>query len=256
MDLLVSNIQHFSVGDGEGIRTTVFLKGCNLRCPWCHNPETWVCETQVLRYENIGREEICGKKMSIEEIVTDVLSDKAFYEESGGGVTISGGEAMLQADGVTLLASRLQQEGVSVLVDTAGNVPYEAFKKVNAYVDGYLFDYKTDSSEAYEQIIGGDLRRIRENIRRLLHDRKAVRIRIPLIPDFNIEEESIRGMCRDLRELGVHNVDLLPFHRLGIGKYKALGMQYPYEQAESITKEKLEKIKQEFSNYFCTKLEI
>lgn len=100
MELNVSHIQHFSVGDGAGLRTTVFLKGCNLRCPWCHNPETWSSETQILRYEQIGKEVISGKKLRIEEIVEDVLTDKDFYESSGGGVTISGGEAMLQAAGV------------------------------------------------------------------------------------------------------------------------------------------------------------
>lgn len=251
----MSNIQHFSVGDGAGIRTTVFLKGCNLRCPWCHNPETWSSETQTLRYDRIGKEEICGKMLRVEEIVKDVLSDKDFYEESGGGVTISGGEAMLQAESVAVLSAALHQNGVSVLIDTAGNVPYASFELTNPYIDGYLFDYKTDEAEKYA-MFGGDLTLIRNNIRALLRDGKDVRIRVPLIPDFNTSEAAVRGICRTLRELAVKKVDLIPFHRMGSGKYKALGLAYPYQDAIPISNEQLEEIQDMFSTYFQTKVEI
>ncbi len=254
MELNLSNIQHFSVGDGPGIRTTVFLKGCNLRCPWCHNPETLSTQPQILRYENLNKEEICGKRLTVEEIVENLLADKCFYDESGGGATISGGEAMLQADGVKELAEKLQQNGVSVFIDTAGNLPYDAFKKVNPYVDGYLFDYKTDESEKYARI-GGDLSLIRNNIKKLIGDGMYLRIRIPLIPDFNTHKSELRNICRTLEALGVNTVDLIPFHRMGSGKYKALGLTYEYENVTPQTAEEIEEIKRIFSKYFNTTVE-
>lgn len=255
MELNVSNIQHFSVGDGDGIRTTVFLKGCNLHCPWCHNPETISSEEQTLHYENIGKTETCGKKMSVSEIVAEVLQDKEFYDESNGGVTISGGEAMLQPDGVLLLAKALKEQGVSVFIDTAGNVPYVQFEKVNPYVDGYLFDYKTDSDEKFREVVGGNLQLVRENIEHLIKAGKEVHIRIPLIPGFNTDQASIQNICKSLQKLGVTIVDLLPFHKMGSGKYKALGMAYSYENVELLTKEEIENIKCEFHNYFKTNVE-
>lgn len=254
MELNISNIQHFSVGDGPGIRTTVFLKGCNLRCPWCHNPETWSAQPQLLRYDKVDQEEICEKILRIEEIVADVLGDKSFYDESGGGVTVSGGEAMLQAAGVAKLSEALRQNGVSVLIDTAGSVPYAAFAQTNPYVNGYLFDYKTDEGEKYARI-GGDLRLIRENIQNLIRDGMDVRIRIPLIPDFNTSKPCVQSICQTLGTLGVKTVDLIPFHRMGSGKYKALGIPYAYETVTPLSAAETEEIRQVFSEYFYTTIE-
>ena len=254
MKLDVSKIQHFSVGDGPGIRTTVFLKGCNLRCPWCHNPETWSAEPQILRYDNINKEEICGKKLSIEEIVKDALDDKEFYDVSGGGVTVSGGEPMLQADGVAALAESLRESGVSVLIDTAGSVPYAAFEKTNPFARGYLLDYKTDQREKYA-LIGGDLRLIRENIQSLIRDGMDVRIRIPLIPNWNTDDAAVQNICGTLTGLGVETVDLIPYHRMGSGKYRALGISYAYENVSPLPAEQIEKIRQVFSEYFHTTVE-
>lgn len=255
MYLNISNIQHFSVGDGPGIRTTIFVKGCNLHCPWCHNPETISSKQQILHYEDIDKTVTSGKRMSIEEIVEDALCDFDFYEESGGGVTLSGGEVMLQVEMASLLAKALQEKGVSVWIDTAGKVPYESFQRMNLYVDGYLFDYKTPEDEKYRKIVGGDLTLISDNLRKLIEDGKNVRVRIPLIPGFNTQDEEIEMMCKNLHDIGATKVDLLPFHRMGSGKYRALGMKYQYEQTEPISKERLEQIKQQFSKCFETTLE-
>lgn len=254
MELNLSNIQHFSVGDGPGIRTTVFLKGCNLRCPWCHNPETQAPQPQLLRYDSLGREELCGKRYSIAQIVQEVLGDKAFYDESGGGVTISGGEPLLQAEGAAELSQALRQSGVSVLIDTAGSLPYAAFEKLNPYVNGYLFDYKTDDAEKYADI-GGDLKTVRENLQRLLCAGVSLRVRVPLIPGFNTDDASVQGICGALQRLGVENVDLIPFHRMGSGKYKALGMSYAYENTAPPAAGRVEEIRRTFSDHFHTTVE-
>jgi len=149
----ISNIQHFSVGDGEGIRTTVFFKGCNLRCPWCHNPENLTAHPAVLQYRSTGRTETLGRLVSAEEILPELLEDQDFYNESNGGVTFSGGEAMLQASELVSLARILKENGISVLVDTAGCVNYSSFQKLNPFVAGYLFDFKTAEEDKYQEIL-------------------------------------------------------------------------------------------------------
>lgn len=252
--LNISNIQHFSVGDGDGIRTTVFLKGCNLRCPWCHNPENLDKEPAVLQYQSTGKTEILGRLVSAEEILPALLEDKAFYEESNGGVTFSGGEAMLQATELVPLVSRLKDHGMSILMDTAGCVPYSSFQKLNPYVAGYLFDFKTADEGKYKHI-GGNLALVTENIRRLKEDGMTVFIRIPLIPHFNCDPESANSICRHLRDIGIDSVELIPFHRLGSAKYEAMGLDYPYRNQEPLTQNELTEIEKIYKKYFLVKTE-
>ena len=253
MKLNISNVQHFSVGDGAGIRTTVFFKGCDLCCPWCHNPENLSEAPSTLCYERLGKTEVLGREVTVEELLPELLEDKDFYETSGGGVTLSGGEVMLQSEGAAILAEKLKAQGVSVLIDTAGCVPYERFKRLNASVEGYLFDFKTASAEDYKGI-GGDLDLVKENLSRLLKEGVNVTVRIPLIPDFNNSEDSVEAICLCLQELGVGLVEVLPFHRLGIGKYEAMGLDYPYKDYQSFSLERLEEIKTQYAKYFEVKI--
>ena len=252
--LNISNIQHFSVGDGEGIRTTVFFKGCNLRCPWCHNPENLCKEPTTLHYKATGKTETLGQLITEEEVLSELLEDKDFYDESNGGVTFSGGEAMLQASELVPLAKLLAENGVSVLVDTAGCVPYASFQMLNPFVTGYLFDFKTADGDQYREI-GGDLGLVVENITRLREDGVAVRIRIPLIPGFNTSPRSTQAICEHLRDVGIQHVDLLPFHRLGSAKYEAMGLKYAYQTQQPLTKDDLGKIEAIYKTYFSVKIE-
>lgn len=251
--LNISNIQRFSTGDGNGIRTTVFFKGCNLRCPWCHNPENITSEPVEMNYPDETK--VCGKLLSAEDILSEILKDKDYYEESNGGVTFSGGECMLQAKDSLELAKLIKNENISLVVDTAGCVDYKNFEILNPYVDEYLFDFKCASEEKYKNIISGDFTLIYENLKRLLRDGKKVRIRIPLIPDFNTDKESIRRICEKICGLGFTSADLLPFHRLGVGKYEALGLIYPYKDTKPFSKDILENIKKEYLNYIDIKIE-
>lgn len=254
MKLNISNIQHFSVGDGEGIRTTVFFKGCNLCCPWCHNPENLSFAPVTLRYTAIDKTEVLGKKVAVEDILPELLEDSDFFAQSKGGVTLSGGEVMLQTEGAAALVKKLNEYGIPVLIDTAGCVPYNAFEKMNPFVQGYLFDFKTADEKKYEEI-GGDLKMVMQNLIRLISDGANVQVRIPLIPDFNTDKDSVLKICGALIEIGIGEVELLPFHRLGSAKYEALGMDYRYKNFEPLSKEKLDEINEQYSNYFKTTME-
>ena len=252
--LNISKIQHFSVGDGDGIRTTVFCKGCNLRCPWCHNPENLAATPVTLCYKSTGKNETLGRRIDGDELTKELFEDEDFYRESGGGVTFSGGEAMLQADKIAKIAAILQGEGISVLIDTAGCVPYEYFELTNPFVDGYLFDFKTANGEKYRKI-GGDLELVCDNIRRLISSGARVDIRIPLIPNFNTSSEDISAICRHLCGIGIERVTLIPFHRLGGAKYEAMGLEYAYADQAPLTKQELTAIKAEFEKHFEVNIE-
>ncbi len=249
MNVHISHIQHFSVGDGDGIRTTVFFKGCNLHCPWCHNPETLSFEPTVLRYKTMGETVVCGKTVDTSDLLPELLEDAEFFEESGGGITLSGGEVLLQANGAAELASLLREHGVSTWIDTAGCVPYKVFETVNPFVDAYLFDVKTADPLQYERI-GGNLQTVTDNLSRLLADGKRVHVRIPLIPQFNTDAVSIEQLYNLLSQIGVTAVELLPFHRLGSAKYEAMELPYVYKDQEPLTAERLKQIKAQYETHF------
>ena len=253
MKLNISKIQHFSTGDGKGIRTTVFFKGCNLSCPWCHNPENLSFSQCLLTYKD-GKTELCGRQVDIDEILPELLEDKDFYDASEGGVTLSGGECMLQAEGVRTLSQKLSEHKVSVLVDTAGCVPYKNFETVNPHISGYLFDFKTADADKYENI-GGDLELVSENLSRLILDGINVNLRIPLIPDFNTDERSIFNICTHLTKIGIKQAGLLPFHRLGSAKYEALSKSYSYKDTPPLSLQTLESIKSQYSQYLKITIE-
>ena len=255
MKLNISDIQHFSLGDGDGIRSTVFFKGCNLHCPWCHNPETISSEPQILHYENLRGDHLCGRSMTVAEVLWDVLEDADFYRESGGGVTLSGGEAMLQADGAAELAKELRADGIHVIMDTAGCVPYTEFEKVKPYISQYFYDWKACCAQDYARVTGGDYTLILENMKSLIAEGQSVRARIPLIPGFNTGREYSERMCGCLLYAGVKEVDLLPFHRMGSGKYRALGLRYAYGSKPPLSVAEAEEVALIYRRYFQVKIE-
>lgn len=252
--MIVSAIQHFSVGDGDGIRTTVFLKGCNLICPWCHNPETQSALPEILTYKITGKSVSYGFEMSEEEIISEILEDFDFYGDDGG-VTFSGGEAMLYADGLYPLCAKLKEKGINIVMDTAGCVPKKNFEELTGLVNTWLYDYKTHDPDEYKKVIGGNHDTVYENLRYLLKSGENVRIRIPLIPDFNVDAEHAEKMSEKLIAAGAETVDLLPFHRLGSSKYTALGRNYAYAETEPMSKEKINEIASVFKKYFKVKIE-
>ena len=276
MKATIFDIERNSYVDGPGIRTTVFFKGCNLRCAWCHNPESQSPKYEMLFYKNkctgcgkckekcpnhlescelCGKctlycphdaREICGKEYTVDEVVREILKDKAFYEASGGGVTFSGGECMLQIDFLEDLLKECQKNGIHTAVDTAGYVPFEQFEQILPYTELILYDIKCFDSEKHKQYTGVGNELILENLKRLLATDKSVWIRIPIIPTVNDTEEEIRSIRSFLLSCGTpEKVELLPYHAMGEHKYAAIGKKVKMFSVPS--EEKIRQLKNIFS---------
>ena len=243
---MIFDIQHASVVDGPGLRTTVFFKGCNMKCKWCHNPESQAYEKQVMfhkekctgcgRCKNISRSdinficfndarEVCGKEYSADEVLENVVSDKAFYDNSGGGVTFSGGECMLQIDFLTEILKKCKSAGLHTAVDTAGNVPWDYFEKILPYTDLFLYDIKAVDSEIHKNFTGVSNNLILNNLTGLFARTANIRIRIPIIPGVNDTTAETRNIKKFLSEYKPLEIELLPYHSMGEHKYDALNMK-------------------------------
>jgi pyruvate formate lyase activating enzyme len=228
MKARIFNIQRFSLHDGAGIRTNVFFQGCNLRCAWCANPES-----QAVADAPGARE------WGVEELAGELVKDKPFFDKSGGGVTLTGGEPLLQADFVVALSRRLHELGVRVAVETAACVPPDAFQKVVAALDLIHIDLKHYDEEAHRRGVGVGLKQILENIRTALASGVPTVLRIPVIPGFSDAEADAHGFARLLTALGAGEVHLLPFHQMGESKYEKLGMAYAFAGKKQLHEEDL-----------------
>lgn len=243
MKAKIFEIKRFAVHDGDGIRTTVFFKGCPLRCVWCHNPEGLCAEEQDAFYQHkcIGcgeckkegfSTEDClgearvkyGREIELSELIPLLVEDRAFYENSGGGVTLSGGECLAQADFCAELLKRLKEMGIGTAVDTCGMVSRSAFDKVIPYTDVFLFDVKAIDEEVHKRCTGCSNKQIIENLKYLNSRGCKVEIRIPYVPEYNDTE--IEGIAKFLSELDcVTRVRVLPYHSYAGSKYAALNMK-------------------------------
>lgn len=237
MDGMIFDIQRFCLHDGFGIRTTVFFKGCNLRCVWCANPESQSAKSELLG----GK--VCGRRYTVDEVMAEVLKDRAFYEESGGGVTFSGGEPLLQADFVCALCDALAAQGVSAGIETAANVPLDVFSRVFDALDFAHIDLKHWDSQRHSEQVGAPLSGILANISYALKSKKPVIIRIPVIPGFNDSNDDAIAFGELLTTLGAKKVELLPFHQFGEKKYEQLGKVYAMKGARQLPEEELGEIK-------------
>lgn len=247
------DIQRCSLVDGPGLRTTVFFKGCNLRCAWCHNPESQRMENQMMIHHRLctgcgacrrvcphqleacdlcGRcadycparaRELVGREMSVEEVYAEAAQDRRYYERSGGGVTCSGGECMLQLEALDALLRLCHENGIHTAVDTAGHVPFSCFERVLPHTDLFLYDLKGWDEARHRQNTGLSNRLILENLTRLAQCApQKLLIRIPVIPGANATDEEMQAMADFLRGLKVRRVELLPYHRMGEHKYADL----------------------------------
>lgn len=263
MKTIIFDIERNSFVDGPGIRTTVFFKGCNLRCKWCHNPESQNCEKEILFYKNkctdCGRckeltvddenficfndaKEICGKEYTVDEVFSEVIKDKAFYETSGGGVTFSGGECMLQTDFLLEILKKCKENGIHTAVDTAGHIPWESFEKILPFTDLFLYDIKAMNEEIHKEYTGVTNTRILENLKKLLKSDVDVWVRIPVISGVNDTEDEMQKIKSFFDINGYpEKVELLPYHAMGEHKYEALGKSVKKFAVPS--KEKIEKLK-------------
>lgn len=275
MNVRLFDIQRVSTVDGPGIRTTVFFKGCNLKCLWCHNPESQSGGKQLLYYQDkcthcglcrsvcpndlaacshCGQCEkvcpndarsICGKDYTIAEVMDIVMKDEKFYRYSGGGVTFSGGECMLQLEGLLALLKECKGSGIQTAIDTAGNVPFSSFERIREYTDIFLYDIKCMDPQRHERFTGVDNLRILSNLTKLLQTGVRLHIRIPIIPTVN---ESLAEMLKVkgfFDENGwPESIELLPYHRMG--ERKAMALCSPAPSFEIPSRAKLEELQAVF----------
>ncbi|MBE6761255.1 MAG: glycyl-radical enzyme activating protein [Ruminococcaceae bacterium] len=264
MGIIVS-VKRFEIHDGDGVRTTLFLKGCPLNCRWCHNPES-ICALPTLFYNpqkcincgecsnicdchttqnslhNFKRENciscgkcadaclgdalvLYGKEFSADEILPKLLEDKPFFEESGGGITISGGEPLIQSEFCTELLKKLKEQGVNTAVDTCGFVKREDIDRVLPFTDTFLYDIKAINPEVHKKCTGVTNEIILENLKYIDSLNKQIEIRIPFIPTMNSGE--MRAIAEFLSNLkSVKKIKILPYHPFGASKYEFMGKKY------------------------------
>ncbi len=269
MNGTIFNIQKFCVNDGPGIRTTVFLKGCPLRCIWCHNPESKktapemfynaqkcvkcgrcarACDRVCHEFSDdvhlYDREKcaVCGKcaevcptealetagyEISVEDALRDVLKDKVFYDNSGGGITVSGGEPMLQFDFTLSLMKAAKEAGLHTCMETCGYAPEERYREIAPYVDIFLFDYKITDPEKHRECTGVTNELILSNLRMLDGAGSRIILRCPIIPTVNDTEEHLSAIANLTNSLSnVLEINIEPYHPLGSGKSEMLGKDY------------------------------
>lgn len=285
---LVFNIMRFSLHDGPGIRTAVFLKGCPLRCWWCHNPESQsgrpevmyaadrcvrcgdcvpACEHGALTFDNgpVRDPELCaqcgkcaekcltearrfvGEWITPEQVVRRVRRDIVFFDDSGGGVTFSGGEPLMQPDFLVSAAKACKAAGIHVALDTCGYARPEVLARVTPHVDLVLFDVKVVDPARHRELTGVPNQLILDNLSMLVRSGKSVIVRIPLIPGVNDDEQNVHESIDLLTHVGVKRVDLLGYHEAGTEKYERLGSKYRLGGLKPLATETME----ELADRFC-----
>jgi len=283
---IIFNIQWFSVHDGPGIRTTVFMKGCPLDCQWCSNPESKdlfpnlmvrdincrgcgacieACPEGAITMIEEGRREIhwekcnqclvcakvciynslnvCGSYMGVREVLDEVMKDEDFYKNSGGGMTISGGECLLQSEFVAQLLKAGKKEGLHTAIDTTGYAPWEKMEEVMRFVDLVLCDIKHLDPREHKRTTGVTNKLILENLTRA-SKMSSIWLRIPLIADFNDSMAHIEGVAKLGKRIGAEKISLLPYHEGGKSKCKQIGRPYPLPEAKAPSDDHIERLKE------------
>ena len=293
MNALVTDIQGYSIHDGPGIRTLVFLKGCGLECQWCSNPECispkpeigffkslctrcgkciGACSEQALQGESgqlpaldRARCSGCGKcaafcyyqalvlygnLMTVEEVFNAVNRDSLFYQASGGGVTVSGGEVLLQPQFVCGLLDKCRQVGIHTCIETAGYGPESALRQILPYTDLVLYDLKDCDSHKHRRYTGKPNELILTNARTVAGSGVEVLFRMPLIPGINDDLNNIKETADFLKGPGIRafRIELMPYHRLGKGKYESLGRPYPLADLPAPDPDQVERVKNDFKD--------
>lgn len=255
MQGLIFNIRSFSVHDGPGIRQTIFFKGCPLNCSWCHNPESrnskqevWT-KTNTLSEKKFKESETIGRWVSVDDLMIEVLKDVPFFEESGGGVTLSGGEPLAQVEFAKDLLKICKEKGIHTAIDTCGYARSVDMEKIVPFTDLFLFDLKIIDKKKHIEFTGKSNELILSNLKLLSAGNKKIHIRIPLVEnvtDLPENLEKIRKIILSTR--GIERVDLLPYHFSARNKYERLKKEYVKVSKEDYPLEKALFIKDFFHN--------
>lgn len=297
MENLVLNIQKYSIHDGEGIRTTIFFKGCPMNCKWCHNPESQSykleimhnqekctkcgkcaisCSQHAINFENKklvtnnrciacgdcidvcvnnAREKV-GKLYKIDELMNEIEKDRMFYEESNGGVTLSGGEVMTQnMDYIEAVLIKCKKMGYSVNIDTCGHASFDNFERILPYIDTFLYDIKHLDNETHKMLTGQGNELVIGNLKKLSENGAKINIRMPLVEGINSDDTHIKKIIEFLKGIRIWQINLLPYHNTGKSKYEKLGVEYKGDSYIPPDMERIEEIKSMFEkNNFLVKI--
>lgn len=239
----IFDIQRFSTHDGPGIRTIVFLKGCALRCRWCCNPESQSYEIETMLQS--GKPKTIGRDVTVAEVLDEVLKDRPYYNRSGGGVTLSGGESLLQPDFAVALLKACKDSGINTAIETTGFASADVIKRFLPYLDTVLMDIKHVNSDKHKEFTTQPNERIFENAKLIASEARKLIIRVPVIPTFNDTVAEIAEIAAFAASLpNVNEIHLLPYHSMGRDKYTGLGREYTMGDLKSPTNELMEVLKQ------------
>lgn len=250
----IFDIQRYSIHDGNGIRTIVFLKGCVLRCRWCCNPESQSYEIQTMMVQ--GKPKVMGQDVTVEEVMEIVEKDRSYYRRTGGGLTLSGGESLCQPEFATALLRAAQESGINTAMESMGCAKWEVIEGLLPYLNQYLLDIKHMNPQKHKEYTGKSNELMLENAMKIAKSGMTeLSIRVPVIPGFNDTPEEIREIAAYTKTLpNVKRMHLLPYHRLGQDKYEGLGRPYLMGEVLPPENEKMEallKIAEQASGIEC-----
>jgi pyruvate formate lyase activating enzyme len=255
MEGIIFDIKHFAVHDGPGIRQTVFFKGCPLNCWWCHNPESRnkniesYVKVNKLDGKEYKREVSIGYKLTVDDLFNTIQGDKIFYEESGGGVTFSGGEPLMQADFLYDILNICKNNNINTCVDTTGFASKETFQKIAEVTDCFLFDLKLIDNYIHYQYTGVPVHEIISNLNWLDQNNKNVILRFPVIPGITNIKQNISELKSFLKSFkNINRIDLLPYHNISNGKYLRFEKENKMTNTEPLSDKEMLQLKSEFES--------
>jgi pyruvate formate lyase activating enzyme len=255
MEGMVYDIKRFALHDGPGIRTTVFFKGCPLQCMWCHNPESCltkpetIVKKQTLDNQSFCTREIVGKRMSVDEVMQVINKEAVFYDESAGGVTLSGGEPLMQSCFAVKILKACKESGYHTAIDTSGYAKWESLFETAEYCDLFLYDLKHYDSARHKESTGVPNHLILKNLEKLIKLKRAIRVRIPVVPKINNSPDDFEAFIELLKKLNFKGqVDLLPFHNLANAKYQKFQKENKLSGQKNMNAEELLPAKEMFEN--------
>lgn len=253
MQGIIFDIKHYAIHDGPGIRTTVFMKGCPLGCWWCHNPESR--SKEIISYQKeekieervVSSEEKVGELYTLDKVIKEIEKDCVLFEESGGGVTFSGGEPFHQFDFLLDMLKKCNTKEIHTCIDTTGYIEPKKLEQSACLTDLYLFDLKQIDDQKHRKLTGVSNKRILENLVMLDQLEKDIEIRYPLIPGMNDDEADLLRLMDFLHKLKKpYPVSILPYHKIGKHKYSRFGIEYKMDGVEEPSDDHIEKIKTSF----------
>ncbi len=244
----IFDIQKFSVHDGPGIRTIVFLKGCLFRCKWCCNPESQEFEIQQMNMD--GKPKTVGRDVTVREVMAEVAKDMNYFLRSGGGLTLSGGESLLQPEFAKALLMTAHDYGINTAIESTGAVEFEIIEELLPHIDYFLMDIKHMNSEKHKEFIGKSNDLVLENAVKIAEKANSLVIRVPVIPTFNDTEEEIGEIAKFASSLkNVKKMHILPYHRLGQDKYEGIGRDYLLKEIKPPDDGKMAQLKRAAEKY-------